>query len=101
MFSGWNLWAPNSPPPKGWDWVWLHASATMFWLALAMFGLSARDLVSVLIHNGVRPPTQDDLSDGNDRPIRRRANRVRGWSVRHRALIGLGGIVFGGLFGHF
>jgi hypothetical protein len=87
------------PAANSKQWIWIQASAALFWLALAWFAVSLADLVSILRH-GSRPPTVEDLDQDEDpqdrilNPIRRRA------SMYHPAL-GLAGLVVGGLFGHF
>src|SRR5881628_3784223 len=41
------------------DWIWVNASAAMFWLALAMFAVSLYDVVSVWVHGPKQPPWKD------------------------------------------
>ena len=94
---GGHSWGPLQSTDQG---IWVHASALLFWLALAMLALCLRDLVSFLLHWS-RPPTIDDLPDERDWWNRTVANPIRHLAADHRAVVGLIGLLGGGVLGHF
>jgi hypothetical protein len=105
VFVGGNLWdwfgGHSWGPVQSTDQaIWVHASAALFWLAVAMLSLCLRDLASFLWHRS-RPPTIEDLPEDLDWWNKRVANPARRFAARHRALIGVAGLFAGGALGHF
>jgi hypothetical protein len=105
VFIAGNLWdwvgGHSWGPVQGTDQaIWVHASAALFWLAVAMFALCLHDLASFLWHRSP-PPTIETLPDDDGWWDRVVANPTRRFAARHRALIGLGGLLAGGVLGHF
>lgn len=94
---GGHSWGPVQSTDQG---IWVHASAALFWLTFAMLALCLRDLVSLLRH-GSRPPTIEDLPDDRNWWDKAVGNPVRRFATRHRALVGLAGLMAGGVLGHF
>ena len=58
---GGHSWGPAQNTDQA---IWVHTSAALFWLALAMLSLCLRDLVSFVVHRSP-PPTIND-SQAND-----------------------------------
>ncbi len=96
-WTGLHSWGPVQSTDQG---IWVHASAALFWLAVAMFVLCLHDLFSFLWHRSP-PPTIESLPDDDGWWDRAVANPIRRFAARHRALIGLGGLLAGGVLGHF
>jgi hypothetical protein len=108
---------------NAWDWVgghsWgpaqstqsslvVHASAALFWLALSMLALCVRDLISFLIHHSPSPPPNEAVEAGSSWWSRglqwwnaHFTLPVHEWASRNQALIGVGCVAAGALFGHF
>ena len=105
VFIAGNLWdwfgGHSWGPLQGTDQaIWVHASAALFWLAVAMFALCLHDLGSFLWHRSP-PPTVESLPDADGWWDRVVANPTRRFAARHRAVIGLAGLFAGGVLGHF
>ena len=116
-FLGLFQWGPGLNNSN--DRVWVLASAAGFWVAVSMFLLCCRDLLSILRHRS-RPPTLDDLErarvmagsleaaevgSGVWRILVTRFEAIWSgagrWVEKHLALVGLLGFIVGALVGHF
>lgn len=94
---GGHSWGPVQSTDQA---IWVHASAALFWLAVAMLSLCLRDLISFVLHRSP-PPTINDLPDEPGLWNRLVANPTRRFATHHRGLIGLAGLFAGGVLGHF
>ena len=94
---GGHSWGPEQATNQA---IWVHISAGLFWLALAMFFLCLRDLGSFLLHGKPPPIGVDTAHDASwwDRMV---GNPVRRRIEAHTALIGVAGLFAGALFGYF
>jgi len=112
VFVAGNLWdwfgGHSWGPAQSTDnFLWVHASAALFWLGLAMLSLCFRDLLSFVIHRSP-PPIGSDLPDTGpwwNRYVRwwnhHLGHRIHEFASGHQALVGLAFLGAGALFGHF
>jgi len=112
VFLAGNLWDwfgghSWGPQQSGGNSMWVHASAALFWLGVAMLSLCLKDLSSFLIHRSP-PPVGGQLPARGpwwirpilwwDHHLGRPIHRI---ASKNQALVGLVFLAAGAVFGHF